>query len=148
VKVKDVMSENVTCCSPDARLPEVARAMIECDCGEIPVVDDKQSMRPVGVVTDRDIVIRAVAAEQDTRELKAAECMTSPCVTATPETSLDDCMELMEKHQIRRVPVVDESGSCCGIVAQADIARHASRGETGRVVNEVSKPGTPSAASL
>ena len=114
--------------------------MIECDCGEIPVVDDKERMRPIGVVTDRDIVVRAVAAEQDTRELKAAECMTSPCVTTTPETSLDDCMRLMEEHQIRRVPVVDDRGSCCGIVAQADIARHAPKRETGRVVNEVSRP--------
>lgn len=140
MKVKDVMSENVTCCSPDARLPEVARAMIECDCGEIPVVDDKERMRPIGVVTDRDIVVRAVAAEQDTRELNAGECMTSPCVTTTPETSLDACMRLMEEHQIRRVPVVDDRGSCCGIVAQADIARYASKRETGRVVNEVSKP--------
>jgi CBS domain-containing protein len=140
VKVQDVMSESVTCCSPDARLPEVARAMIECDCGEIPVVDDKERMRPLGVVTDRDIVVRAVAAEQDIRELTASECMTSPCVTTTPETSLDDCMQLMEQHQIRRVPVVDASGACCGIVAQADIARHASKRDTGRVVNEVSKP--------
>jgi CBS domain-containing protein len=140
VKVQDVMSESVTFCSPDARLPEVARAMIECDCGEIPVVDDKERMRPLGVVTDRDIVVRAVAAEQDTRELTASECMTSPCVTTTPETSLDDCMQLMEQHQIRRVPVVDASGACCGIVAQADIARHASKRDTGRVVNEVSKP--------
>jgi CBS domain-containing protein len=62
VKVKDVMSYNVTCCSPDARLPEVARAMVECDCGEIPVVDDEEGMRPIGVITDRDIVMRAVAA--------------------------------------------------------------------------------------
>jgi CBS-domain-containing membrane protein len=59
VKVKDVMSYNVTCCSPDARLPEVAR--VECDCGEIPVVDDEEGMRPIGVITDRDIVMRAVA---------------------------------------------------------------------------------------
>jgi len=140
VKVKDVMSESVTCCSPDARLPEVARAMIECDCGEIPVVDDKDRMRPIGVVTDRDIVVRAVAAEQDPRELTASECMTSPCVTATPDTPLDECMELMQTHKIRRVPVVDEKSACCGIVAQADIARHASKRDTGHVVNEVSKP--------
>ncbi len=140
MKVKDVMSESVTCCSPDARLPEVARAMIECDCGEIPVVDDKERMRPIGVVTDRDIVVRAVAAEQDTRELKASECMTSPCITTTPEASVDECMELMRQHKIRRVPVVDENDGCCGIVAQADIAQHAPKRDTGRVVNEVSKP--------
>jgi CBS domain-containing protein len=140
VKVKEVMSETVTCCSPDARLPEVARAMVECDCGEIPVVEDKERMRPIGVVTDRDIVVRAVAAEQDPRELKASECMTSPCITTTPEASVDDCLQLMQQHKIRRVPVVDENGGCCGIVAQADIARHASKKDAGRMVNEVSKP--------
>jgi CBS domain-containing protein len=91
-------------------------------------------------VTDRDIVVRAVAAEQDTRELKASECMTSPCITTTPEASVEECMQLMQQHKIRRVPVVDESGCCCGIVAQADIAQHASKRDTGRVVNEVSKP--------
>jgi CBS domain-containing protein len=94
-------------------------------------------------VTDRDIVVRAVAAEQDPRELTAAECMTSPCVTATPETSLEECMELMETHKVRRLPVVDDKGGCCGIVAQADIARHASKKDTGRVVSEVSTPSPP-----
>ncbi len=57
-----------------------------------------------------------------------------------PEASLDECLELMQQHRIRRVPVVDENGGCCGIVAQADITRHASKKDTGRVVNEVSKP--------
>jgi CBS-domain-containing membrane protein len=66
--------------------------------------------------------------------------MTSPCVTTTPEADIAEVLELMEEHRIRRVPVVDESGTCCGIVAQADIARHASKKDTGRVVNEVSKP--------
>ncbi len=142
VKVHDVMSDNVTCCTPEATLQDVARAMLECDCGEIPVVESRETMRPIGVVTDRDIACRGVAAARDTRQMTAAECMTTPCVTTTPDTSLADCLQLMERHQIRRIPVVDASGRCCGIVAQADIALHASKRETARVVNEVSKPGS------
>jgi CBS-domain-containing membrane protein len=60
--------------------------------------------------------------------------------TVTPEMSVEDCCQVMEANQVRRVPVVDESGACCGIVAQADIAQHASKRETGRVVREVSQP--------
>lgn len=134
------MSRNVACCTPDASLQEVARAMLECDCGEIPVVENKQGMRPVGVVTDRDIACRAVATGQDTREMKAADCMSSPCVTVTPDTTLEDCCRVMEQKQVRRVLAVDAGGACCGIVAQADIARNAPKRETGRVVTEVSRP--------
>jgi CBS domain-containing protein len=140
VRVKDIMSRNVACCTPDASLQEVARAMLECDCGEIPVVENKQGMRPVGVVTDRDIACRAVATGQDTREMKAADCMSSPCVTVTPDTTLEDCCRVMEQKQVRRVLAVDAGGACCGIVAQADIARNAPKRETGRVVTEVSRP--------
>jgi CBS domain-containing protein len=140
VRVKDIMSRNVACCTPDASLQEVARAMLECDCGEIPVVENKRGMRPVGVVTDRDIACRAVATGQDTREMKAADCMSSPCVTVTPDTTLEDCCRVMEQKQVRRVLAVDAGGACCGIVAQADIARNAPKRETGRVVTEVSRP--------
>lgn len=111
--------------------------MIECDCGEIPVVDDKERMRPIGVVTDRDIVVRAVAAEQDTRELKASECMTSPCITTTPEASLDECLELMQQHRIRRVPVVDENGGCCGELRAPTVAGGPARERHGRARRHV-----------
>jgi CBS domain-containing protein len=143
------MSRNVACCTPDASLQEVARAMLECDCGEIPVVENRQGMRPVGVVTDRDIACRAVATGQDTRQMTAADCMSSPCVTVTPDMTLEDCCRVMEQKQIRRVLAVDAAGGCCGIVAQADIARNAPKRDTGRVVTEVSRPKpVPVSASL
>ncbi len=140
MRVEEIMSRNPACCTPDTMLPDVARAMVACDCGEIPVVESKNTMRPVGVVTDRDIACRSVATGRDPLQMKAGECMTSPCVTITPDTDIDDCCRLMEENQIRRVVVVDQSGRCCGIVAQADIARHAPKRETARMVTQVSRP--------
>jgi CBS domain-containing protein len=139
MKVKDIMSTDVACCTPGTRLPEVAKLMVDYDCGEIPVIETS-SRRPIGVVTDRDIVVRVVAQNGNPLELTARDGMTSPCVTVTPETSLDECLELMERHRIRRIPVVDESGATCGMVSQADIARHASKGDTAKVVKKVSEP--------
>jgi CBS domain-containing protein len=147
MKVKDIMSRDPVCCISEASLQEVARAMVERDCGEIPVVDGIETLRPVGVITDRDITCRAVAAGRDTLQLTAADCMTSPCVTVTPETTVADCLRTMEEHQIRRVLVVDQAGRCCGMVAQADIARHAPERDTGRMVQEVSQPGDGAAVA-
>src|SRR5690349_3147141 len=136
MKVKDIMSTDVACCTPDTHLPEVARMMLDCDCGEIPVLA-ADSRQPTGVVTDRDIVCRVIAKDRNPLEVPAREAMTSPCVMVRPETSLDDCLDLMEEHQVRRLPVVDEQGELCGIVSQADIARYASKGETAKVVRKV-----------
>jgi CBS domain-containing protein len=148
MQVKDIMTRDPACCTPDTNLQEVARLMVKCDCGEIPVVENRQNMRPVGVVTDRDICCRTVAEGKNPLELTAGDCMSSPCVTVTPGMDVEDCCRLMEKNQIRRVPVVDENGVCCGIVAQADIAQHAPRQETAEVVRKVSRAAAaPSRAS-
>jgi CBS domain-containing protein len=141
MQVRDIMSTSVVCCSPETSLPEVARMMVEHDCGEIPVVD--ASGVPMGVVTDRDITCRTVAEDKNPLDMSAGDCMTTPCVTVTPETTLEACCETLEKNRIRRVPVVDETGACCGIVAQADIALHAPRNETVEVVKKVSEPTRP-----
>jgi CBS domain-containing protein len=139
MKVKEIMSTDPACCTRETSLQDVAILMVEHDCGEIPVVDNMQSKRPVGVVTDRDITIRTVALGKNPLELRARDCMSSPAVTVTPETSFDDCCALMEDNQLRRVPVVDESGRCCGIVSQADVARHASKSDAGELVKDVSR---------
>lgn len=141
MRVRDIMSKNVACCAPETSLREVARMMVENDCGEIPVVN--ASRVPIGVVTDRDITCRAVAEGKNPLLMDAGDCMTAPCVTVTPETSLDECCETLESNQIRRVPVVDETGACCGMVSQADIALHAPKTETAEVVKKVSEPSRP-----
>jgi len=138
MQTKDIMTESPACCGPDTPLPEVARMMVEHDCGEIPVVD--VGKKPVGVVTDRDITCRTVAEGKNPLELTAKDCMSSPVVTVTPETSVDDCCKTMEDNQVRRVPVVDESGACCGMVSQADVAQRGSKDDTADVVRDVSRP--------
>jgi len=147
MEVKDIMTPDPACCTPDTTLQRVAELMVENDCGEIPVVENAASMRPVGVVTDRDITCRAVAKGLNPLTLTASDCMTTPAVTVTPDTSLDECCRVLEENQIRRVPVVDENGSCCGIVALADIAKHAKKRETAEVVREVSEPSSSASAA-
>lgn len=139
MNVSEIMTENPACCTPDTGVQSVAQLMVDNDCGCIPVVESEESGKPVGVVTDRDIVTRAVAEGKNPVDLTAKDVMTSKVVTVTPETSVADCCNLMEQQQIRRVTVVDDSGSCCGIVAQADIANHADHRKTAEVVQEVSK---------
>jgi CBS domain-containing protein len=138
MRVRDIMSKDVAFCGPDTSLPEVARMMVDKDCGEIPVVD--ASRVPIGVITDRDITCRAVAKGKNALELRAEDCMTSPAVTVAPEASLEECCRVLEDNKVRRVPVVDEAGACCGMVSQADIALHAPRAETAEVVRTVSQP--------
>jgi len=140
MQVREVMTPDPACCTADTPLPTVARMMIESDCGEIPVVDNKSSKVPVGVVTDRDIVCRTIANGLNPLELTAADCMTKPVVTVTPDMSLEECTQIMEEKRIRRIPVVDERGSCCGIVALADIALQTGKRVAGEVIREVSEP--------
>ena len=114
MQVQDVMSRDPICCERDSYIADIARLMAQYDCGEIPVCDERG--RPVGVVTDRDIVCRIIAREEDPLERRAAECMSEPVVTATPEMSIADCARLMETHQVRRLPVVDERGDRKSVV--------------------------------
>lgn len=139
MNVKDVMTAAPACCTADTSLHEVAKLMVNNDCGCIPVVSDSTANKPVGMITDRDIVIRTVAQGKNPLELTAADAMSPNPVTVTPTTSLEDCCNLMESNQVRRVAVVDEAGACCGIIAQADVALNAKDSKTAEVVQEVSK---------
>lgn len=137
--VDSVMTRNPACCTAQTPLRDVARMMLEHDCGQIPVVDESQ--RPIGVVTDRDIAVRVVAEGRDVNQATARDAMTSPARTVSTSTSLKDVVCLMEADQIRRVPVVDDSGKLTGIVAIADLALSGKDRATAEVVKEVSEPG-------
>ena len=147
MKVKDMMTSDPACCTSYTALPEVARMMIDKDCGEIPVVENKSSKIPVGVVTDRDIVCRTVANGLNPLDLTAADCMTKSIVTVTPDMSLEECCRIMEEKLIRRVPVVDDRGACVGMLAVADVALHTGKNVAGHIVKEVSEP-TSSASAV
>lgn len=138
MNVSSVMTPNPACCNATTPLRDVARMMLDHDCGQIPVVDEAQ--RPIGVVTDRDIAVRVVAEGRDAGQATAADAMSMPVRTVTTETSLKDAVCLMEADQIRRVPVVDGDGKLAGIVAIADLALAGKQQATAEVVREVSEP--------
>ena len=139
MNVNEIMTKDPTCCTPDTGLQEVAQMMVDSDCGCIPVVDSEGSKMPIGMITDRDITCRVVAKGQNPLDLTAQDAMTTTVVSVTPDTSIEDCCDLMEESQVRRIAVVDENGACCGIIAQADIATNASDRKTAEVVQEVSR---------
>jgi CBS domain-containing protein len=140
-RVRDIMTTDPVCCIKDTSLTDVARLMVEHDCGAVPVVESNDNGRLVGVVTDRDIVCRTLANGEDPYQMAAGDCMSSAPITVRPETSLEECARKMEQHQLRRILVLDASGRCCGIVAQADLARHADKARAGDVVKNVSQSG-------
>jgi CBS domain-containing protein len=139
--VKGLMTKNPACCTADAKLQEVAQLMAEHDCGVVPIVASEGDRKPIGIVTDRDITCRTVALGKNPLEMTAGECMTHSCVTVLPETSAEECCEIMQQHQLRRIPVVDDEGRCCGIVSLADVVRSAPKDQTVEVVRSVSQPG-------
>jgi CBS domain-containing protein len=136
--VKEIMTKSPAYCTPEAGLQSAAQMMCDSDCGELPVIDSKLTMMPVGVITDRDITCRSVARGKNPMELQVSDIMTSPAISVTPETDVDVCCELLEDRRIRRVLVVDDRGRLCGIVSQADIARKCGADKAGEVVSKVS----------
>lgn len=133
--VADVMTPGVESTSSTATLRDAARAMREGDFGSMPVVDDGQL---TGILTDRDIVVRAVAEGLDAAA-RVGDVASRDPVTVEPGEDLDDAMDLMARHRIRRLPVV-EDGRLVGVVSQADVALGAKEAQTGAVVEQISQP--------
>ncbi len=136
MKVEEIMADNPVTCMPDTRILQAAQWMVESDCGALPVVDSDN--KPVGVITDRDITCRIVAKGKDPYALHVSDAMTHGAATVFRDTLLEDCMELMEENQVRRMVVLDDDGTVCGMVSQADLARHLPAEETAELVREVS----------
>lgn len=134
--VRDVMTSNPRSIEPSTTVTEAARLMKSEDIGSVPIVDGDQL---VGVVTDRDIVIRVVAETKDPQSTTAGEIASRDLVTVDPEQDLDEALRLMAQHQVRRLPVAEEDGRLVGILAQADVAREGKDAQTGHVVQEISE---------
>ena len=134
--VRDVMTPGVRTVSPSQSLAEAAAVMKGEDVGSVPVVEDD---RLAGIVTDRDIVIQAVAERRDPQTVKVDEVASRQLVTVEPEQDLDEALALMARHQVRRLPVV-EAGRLVGMLAQADVALEAKEKKVGETIEEISKP--------
>jgi CBS domain-containing protein len=145
MKVRDIMTENPACVTPDDSAQQAAQLMFDNDCGCIPVVEAADSGRVVGVVTDRDIAIRGVARKKGPNT-KTRELMSSDVCCCSPDDDIKVAERIMADRQVRRVVVVDGAGCCCGVLAQADLAfaaerrRDVSDRELARVVERISQP--------
>jgi CBS domain-containing protein len=139
MRVREIMTPNPKFCLPETSVAEVALQMVDCDCGEIPVVESEESMVPVGVVTDRDITCRLVAMRKDPLLSDAKTVMTSPALTVSAEAMVPACIRLMKDHLVRRLVVVDERGRLVGMISQADLIKHVPE-QTAEVLRRVSQP--------
>lgn len=147
MQAQEIMTANPACCTQDDTTRKAAELMQQHDCGCLPVVDDSETRHVLGVVTDRDIATRAVAAGKGP-ETKVRDVMSTQPSCCGIEDELDEVERIMSERQVRRVPVVDAHGCCVGMVSQADLARAAQRSgdvserEVARVVERISEEGS------
>jgi CBS domain-containing protein len=138
---REVMTADPVCCLGSATVDQVAQMMRNEDIGPVPVVDNSQTRRLIGIVTDRDLAIKVVAEGRDPSSTRVRDVMTQDVATCHPEDDLQAALDKMAAYQVRRVPVVDQYNTIVGIIAQADVAtRQESARKTGEVVEEISKP--------
>jgi CBS domain-containing protein len=141
--VKDLMTSAVVWCTPWDTAQRAATLMKAHGVGAIAVVADPSDPLLEGIVTDRDLCSGVVAAGKNADAVQVADLMTRILVTCGPEDTLEECEELMQEGQVRRIPVVNNRGRCIGIVSQADIALHARISQVASAIKEISKPAKP-----
>ena len=143
VKAEEIMTANPACCTPDDTAQRAATLMEENDCGCIPVVEDRETRKLLGVVTDRDLAIRGIGKGGDA-STRVRELMSSDVSCCGPDSDIEEAEQILAERQVRRVPVIDDAGCCVGMIAQADVAREAARRvndqEVGEVVERISRP--------
>jgi predicted transcriptional regulator len=136
MKVRELMTSKPATVELNSTCGAAATLMKQEDCGSLPVVDNG---RLVGIITDRDIVIRCVAAGKDPKTLRVAEVMSADPITVKPDDDVARAEKVMAERQIRRVPVVEE-GALVGIIVTAQIARSENERKTGETLKEISEP--------
>ncbi len=140
MKCSEVMTKDPRCCLPTDSVFDAAQLMKSEDVGPIPIVNDKQTKKLEGIVTDRDIALKVVAAGLDPKTTRIAEVMSVDVVTCSANDDAEEALDLMEDHQVRRIPIVAEGNRLVGIISQADVATRLDEPEkTAEVVEEISK---------
>lgn len=142
-KCSEVMTMNPACCLPNDTVAKVAQMMKSRDIGPVPVIENEQTLRLIGIVTDRDLALKVVAEGRDAKTTTAAEVMTAKVVTCHPGDDLQKALDAMSEHQLRRIPVVDNDLRIIGIISQADVATRVNQPETtAAVVKGISQSST------
>jgi CBS domain-containing protein len=140
-KCREVMTRDPASCSASEMVTKVAGLMKQHDVGSVPVVESDK--RLVGIVTDRDIVVKVVAAGRNPEQTPVKEAMTANPVSCREDDDLDYALKLMKERQVRRIPIADGSGRLTGIIAQADVATRVNKdAKTGELVEAISESGT------
>ena len=143
---RDLMTKEPFCCTASESVQRVAQLMQDQDVGSIPVCDGPDSKLLIGIVTDRDLVLKIVAQGRHPASIPVGDVMTRQIFSCHPDDDLEGVLESMERHQVRRIPVVDQQNRLVGIVAQADIATKLKNAQkTGEVVGEISRTSARSA---
>jgi CBS domain-containing protein len=139
-KCNEVMTKNPVCCLPNDMAAKVAKLMKRENVGSIPVIENEKTRKLVGIVTDRDLTLKIVAKELDAKSTKVEAVMTRKVVTCRAEDDLQKALDAMSKHQLRRIPVVDNDNKILGIIAQADVATRVDKPKkTAAMVKEISR---------
>lgn len=140
MKVREIMTSDPVCCLPEDTAQKVATALRDKNIGAMPVVLDQSSRKLVGVITDRDLCCRVLANGSNPATTRIDRIFSADPVTCREGENVSHCEQLMQEHQVRRVPVVDGEGRCIGIVAQADLALKEKADKVSRLVAAISKP--------
>jgi CBS domain-containing protein len=154
VRASEIMTENPETLTPNATLADAARKMRDLNVGIIPVIESQENRRLKGVITDRDIAIRAVAEGKDANNTKVSDVMTTDVETCNKNDSVRDILNVMQREQVRRVPITDREGRLVGIVAQADVAvdymeeQPEAKRDVARTLRRVSEPAEPEGAGM
>jgi len=139
-KCNEVMTKNPLCCLPEDLVTKAAGLMKSENIGSIPVVENEQTRKLVGIVTDRDLTLKIVAEGLDAKSTKVEAVMTRKVVTCRAEDDLQKALDAMSEHQLRRIPVVDGDNKIVGIIAQADVATRVDQPQkTAEMVKEISQ---------
>ena len=140
MKVNTIMTTEVAFCKGNTRLDDVARLMADHNCSAIPIVDDDKSRKVIGILTDRDIVRRTLARGKNPAGLTAAACMTTDVFVAKQDSEIEECLQTMEKHHVRRLPIIDDKRAVCGIVTLSNLAEFLPAPTVGEVIKEITEP--------
>jgi len=142
MQVKDIMTPNAECIQPDDTLEEAAKKMRDLDVGPLPVCGDND--RLAGMITDRDITVRAVAEGKDPRTTKVREVMTEQIIYCFEDQDVEEAARLMKERQVRRLVVLNRDKRLVGIVSLGDLATETGdRKKAGEVLQDISEPATP-----
>lgn len=139
-KIREIMTPDVQCIPPEENLVEAASLMRQLDVGSLPVCDGENV---IGMLTDRDIVVRCIADGRDAKQCRVRDAMTPGIVWIDEDESVEDAVHLMEHHQIRRAPVMSHGRGLVGIISLGDIAVDASAALSGAALKDISFPAEP-----